>query len=52
MSVIDMHAHYVSPELIREAGRNGERYGVRIENLDPTLRDRLSSGANGGIQIR
>jgi hypothetical protein len=25
---------------------------VRIEQLDPTLRDRLSSGANSGLQLR
>ncbi|QDT54958.1 Colicin V production protein [Caulifigura coniformis] len=29
-----------------------QRYGVRIENLDPTLRERLSSGANNGAQLR
>ncbi len=30
-SIIDMHAHYVSPALIEEAAKNGTRYGVRIE---------------------
>lgn len=29
-----------------------QRHGVQIEKLDPALRDRLSSGANGGIQLR
>lgn len=29
-----------------------QRYGVRIENLDQALRDRLSSGANGAVQLR
>jgi len=29
-----------------------QRYGVRIENLDPALRERLSSGANNGTQLR
>ncbi len=29
--IIDMHAHYVSPALIAEGIRNGERYGVKIE---------------------
>jgi aminocarboxymuconate-semialdehyde decarboxylase len=38
MSVIDMHAHYVSPELIREAERNGARYGVRLARDGETER--------------
>jgi membrane protein required for colicin V production len=29
-----------------------QRYGVRIEELDPVLRDRLSSGANSGVLLR
>lgn len=29
--IIDMHAHYVSPTLIREAGRHGARFGTAIE---------------------
>jgi len=29
-----------------------QRYGVRIESLDPALRERLSSGANGSLQLR
>lgn len=28
--IIDMHAHYVAPDLIREAERNGAAYGVRV----------------------
>ena len=28
---IDIHSHYVSPELIKEALQNGARYGVSIE---------------------
>jgi aminocarboxymuconate-semialdehyde decarboxylase len=27
---VDIHAHYVSPRLVAEAERNGERYGVKI----------------------
>jgi aminocarboxymuconate-semialdehyde decarboxylase len=30
---IDIHSHYVSPELIKEALRNGARYGVSIEQV-------------------
>jgi aminocarboxymuconate-semialdehyde decarboxylase len=29
--IVDIHAHYVSPELIAEAGRNGRHYHVRLE---------------------
>jgi uncharacterized membrane protein required for colicin V production len=29
-----------------------QHHGVRIENLDPALRERLSSGANSGILLR
>jgi aminocarboxymuconate-semialdehyde decarboxylase len=29
-SIVDMHAHYVSPDLIREAERNGASYGVTL----------------------
>ncbi len=29
-----------------------QRYGVRLETLDPSLRDRLSSGAASGLQLR
>jgi uncharacterized membrane protein required for colicin V production len=29
-----------------------QRYGVQLDKLDPALRDRLSSGANNGIQLR
>jgi aminocarboxymuconate-semialdehyde decarboxylase len=41
-SIIDMHAHYVSPALIEEAVKSGTHYGVRIEtsqnaNRDPQL---------------
>ena len=32
MPVIDIHAHYVSTELIGEAARNGAYYGVRLQN--------------------
>lgn len=31
LPIIDMHAHYVSPALIEEGIRNGQRYGVKIE---------------------
>lgn len=33
-SIIDMHAHYVSPLLIQEADRNGKKYGVAIQRDD------------------
>lgn len=33
-STVDMHAHYVSPRLVDEAERHGERYGVRIDRND------------------
>ncbi len=32
MPVIDIHAHYVSPELIDEAARNGAHYGVKLQD--------------------
>jgi hypothetical protein len=32
MPVIDIHAHYVSPELIGEAARNGAHYGVKLQD--------------------
>jgi aminocarboxymuconate-semialdehyde decarboxylase len=32
--IIDIHAHYVSPDLIAEAERNGTAYGVRVEHND------------------
>jgi hypothetical protein len=28
--VIDIHAHYVSPDLVDEAARHGTRYGVTV----------------------
>lgn len=31
MTIVDMHAHYMSPRLIAEAERNGAHYGVRVE---------------------
>lgn len=40
MSVVDVHAHYVSRDLIEEARRNGTRYGVAVER-DAEGRDRL-----------
>ena len=30
-SVVDMHAHYVSPDLIDEVARNGDDYGVDLD---------------------
>ena len=48
-STVDMHAHYVSPRLIAEAERNGERYGVKIDrNADGAAQ--LTFGH--GVQIR
>lgn len=35
--IVDMHAHYVSPTLIDEAGRNGVKYGVSITALENGL---------------
>ena len=32
MPVIDVHAHYVSPQFIAEAGRNGAYYGVKVQD--------------------
>lgn len=40
MPVIDIHAHYVSPDLIGEAARNGAKYGVKLQD-DPTGKQRL-----------
>ena len=40
MLVIDIHAHYVSPELIGEAARNGALYGVKLQD-DATGKQRL-----------
>ena len=48
-SIIDMHAHYISPRLIEEAARNGAVYGVRIEH-DGDGRDRLAF--DDGIVLR
>lgn len=31
MTIVDMHAHYMSPRLLAEAERNGAHYGVRLE---------------------
>jgi len=30
-SIVDMHAHYMSPQLLHEAEHNGAHYGVRLE---------------------
>ena len=30
-SIVDMHAHYMSPRLLEEAEHNGGHYGVRLE---------------------
>ena len=43
--VVDVHAHYVSPALIAEAGRRGGSYGVRLVNeADGTARLVLAEG--------
>lgn len=31
MTIVDMHAHYMSPRLIEEAERNGSHYGIQVE---------------------
>lgn len=41
LSVVDMHAHYVAPDLIREAEANGAAYGVSIRH-EPDGRSRLA----------
>jgi len=48
-SIIDMHAHYVSPLLIREADRNGKNYGVAIRR-DAEGREHLAF--QDGVVIR
>jgi aminocarboxymuconate-semialdehyde decarboxylase len=40
MPVIDIHAHYVSPELMGEAARNGAHYSVDLQN-DATGKQKL-----------
>ena len=40
MPVIDIHAHYVSPDLMGEAARHGTQYGVKLEE-DATGKQRL-----------
>lgn len=47
--VIDIHAHYVSRELIAEAERHGGRYGVGLER-DAEGRERLAFKAGRGIR--
>jgi aminocarboxymuconate-semialdehyde decarboxylase len=47
--VIDIHAHYVSRDLIRESARNGARYGVALER-DAEGRERLRF--DGGALLR
>ena len=39
--IVDIHAHYVSPDLIAEARNNGVTYGVTIDTVDSGL-DRLT----------
>lgn len=34
MPITDIHAHYVSPELMGEAARNGAKYGVKLADDD------------------
>jgi aminocarboxymuconate-semialdehyde decarboxylase len=41
MPVIDIHAHYVSPNLMDEAARNGAQYGVRRLEDDAAGEQRL-----------
>ena len=48
--IVDIHAHYVSPQLIGEAARNGADYGVLIEQVAPD-RERLSFTADG-VRLR
>ncbi|MEH2473941.1 aminocarboxymuconate-semialdehyde decarboxylase [Nitrobacteraceae bacterium AZCC 2161] len=48
-SIVDMHAHYMSPQLLHEAEHNGAHYGVRLErNAEGNAR--LSF--NGGPLLR
>src|SRR5258708_19759429 len=44
-SIVDMHAHYMSPRLLDEAERNGAHYGVRLErNADGNARISFNGG--------
>lgn len=45
MTIIDMHAHYMSPRLIAEAERNGVHYAVRVERNTDGI---ACVGFNGG----
>src|SRR5258708_8144870 len=44
-SIVDMHAHYMSPRLRDGAERNGAHYGVRLErNADGNARISFNGG--------
>jgi len=44
-SIVDMHAHYMSPALLDEAERNSAHYGVRLErNADGNARISFNGG--------
>lgn len=49
LSIVDMHAHYMSPALLDEAERNGAHYGVRLER-NASGNARISF--NGGPLLR
>jgi aminocarboxymuconate-semialdehyde decarboxylase len=46
--IIDIHAHYVSPDLISEAQTNGTAYGVTIDTAE-NGRPRLTFPHNGAV---
>ena len=33
MPIIDVHAHYVSPDVLAEVERNGKAYGVKAKRI-------------------
>ena len=52
-SIVDMHAHYMSPALLDEAERNGEHYGVRLErNADGNARISFNGPAVAAVLSR
>jgi aminocarboxymuconate-semialdehyde decarboxylase len=48
--IIDVHAHYVSPNLVAEAKNNGAAYGVRVDTFDDG-REAISF-LHSGVRLR
>lgn len=42
--VIDVHTHFLSPRALDAARRNPERYGVRVDEVDGSMRVHLDGG--------